>query len=346
MAEHWKHDVFINGSSPEKNKFGFVFLKNDFLNGEELSMMREIWANLQKKNQDIKLALIDCDDKYQDLDNFNPDDKDSIIYKLGDMFANILNFPGIKDDNKTNIEKPIFTLNKLEDLENIESFLSRNFSKNSGIYTKKTESLLKAHQINFPLDSKHYRKYIGKISQINVDKKTKLKLKEIVSKMKENKNKLGVGAIENTFKCNFATQNVLSTQESEFDITALILNLINLSPNPRIYLQKKINEKRRYAISIVLDSSFSCFNDLSGSHTFQTLRALLSCLVLFELPSLGFVVGGEKEPYVLRSNVPTLKALSPNSTFWESLFEIIGKKQIKNDLVSAISAAYDLRRLR
>ena len=129
MAD-WKHNVFRSASSPEKNKFGFVFLKNDFLNGEDLSMMREIWTNFQKKNQDIKLALIDCDDKYQDLDNFNPDDKDSIIYKLGDMFANILNFPGIKDDNKTNIEKPIFTLNKLEDLENITSFLSCNFSRN------------------------------------------------------------------------------------------------------------------------------------------------------------------------------------------------------------------------
>ena len=108
------------------------------------------------------------------------------------MFTNILNFPGIKDNNKTNIEKPISTLNKLDDLDFLESFLSRNFFKNSGIYTiytKKIESLLKVHRINLPLGTKHYRKYIGKINQTNVDKETKLKLKEIISKMKENKNK-------------------------------------------------------------------------------------------------------------------------------------------------------------
>ena len=45
--------------------------------------------------------------------------------------------------------------------------------------------------------------------------------------MKESKYKLGPNAIETTFKCNYATQKVLSTQGSEFDITALIFHLIN-----------------------------------------------------------------------------------------------------------------------
>ncbi len=57
--------------------------------------------------------------------------------------------------------------------------------------------------------------------------------------MKDSKYKLGPNAIETTFKCNYATQKVLSTQGSEFDITALIFHLIKPSPNPRIYLQKK-----------------------------------------------------------------------------------------------------------
>ncbi len=64
--------------------------------------------------------------------------------------------------------------------------------------------------------------------------------------------------------------------------------------------------------------------------------------MIYELPSLDFIVSGEKEPYILCSNTPTLRALKGNSTFWEGLFEI---KPFKTDLFSAIVAAYDLKRL-
>ena len=147
------------------------------------------------------------------------------------------------------------------------------------------------------------------------------------------------------FKFNFATQKVLSTQGSEFNITALIFHLLNPSPNPRIYLQKKTNDKRKYSVTIVVDSSYSCYNDLSGSHSFQTLRALLSSLNIYDLPSLNLIITGEKEPYILCSYVPSLKALKNNSNIWEIFFKIIQMRPIKTDLFSAISAAYDLKRL-
>ena len=207
---------------------------------------------------------------------------------------------------------------------------------------------MESKNISLPLDSKHYKNYFGKIAKTDFDDREKnlgKNLKELIIYMKENKQKLGPTAIETVFKYNYATQKVLSTQGSEFDITALIFHLINPSPNPRIYLQKKINDKRKYSIFIVVDSSYSCYNDLSGSHAFQTLRALLRAVNIYELPSLNLIISGEKEPYVLCSNIPTISALKNNSSLWESFFEIIQKRIIKSDLFSAISAAYDLKRL-
>jgi len=75
------------------------------------------------------------------------------------------------------------------------------------------------------------------------------------------------------------------------------------------------------------------------------LRALLSAVNVYELPSFNLIISGEKEPYVLCSNIPTVRALRNNSNLWETIFEIIQKRNIKTDLFSAISAAYDLKRL-
>ena len=346
MPENWKSKVFNTGSSPEKNKFGYIFLKGEQLIDENLDYIREKWKKFESVNQDkVKLTIIDSDDKYQDLDLNKANDSNNLINKLGQMFLFVLQFPNVKENNEYKPSLPNFNLNSLNNLTEIENLLVRDFSTNYEIYTNKTDSLLDAKNISVPLNNKHYKKYFGKIIQTKIEPELKQKLKEEILKMKESKYKLGPNAIETTFKCNYATQKVLSTQGSEFDITALIFHLINPSPNPRIYLQKKINDKRRYGISIVVDSSYSCYNELSGSHAFQTLRALLSCLMIYELPSLDFIVSGEKEPYILCSNTSTLRALKGNSTFWEGLFEIIQRKPLKTDLFSAIVAAYDLKRL-
>jgi len=350
MADNWESKVFKSCSEPQKNKFGYVFLRGELLKDENLSRMETVWDNFEKENNKrLKLTIINYPDKYEQLNLNKLDDPNNLIVKLGEMFSFILQFK--YDIQEQKIEKtnlPQFKLDKLDNLENIYLLKQRDFSNSHGIYTNKTDILMKTKNLSLTLDNKHYKNYFGKITKTDLDDPDKnlgQSLKELIAYMKENKQKLGPTAIETVFKYNYATQKVLSTQGSEFDITALIFHLINPSPNPRIYLQKKINDKRKYSIYIVVDSSYSCYNDLSGSHAFQTLRALLSAVNIYELPSLNLIVSGEKEPYVLCSNIPTVRALKNNSSFWESFFKIIQKRNIKTDLFSAISAAYDLKRL-
>ena len=69
MLENWKSKVFNTGSSPKKNKFGYIFLKGEQLIDENLDYIREKWKKFESVNQDkVKLTIIDSDDKYQDLD--------------------------------------------------------------------------------------------------------------------------------------------------------------------------------------------------------------------------------------------------------------------------------------
>jgi len=105
-------------------------------------------------------------------------------------------------------------------------------------------------------------------------------------------------------------------------------------------------DKRIYGISIVIDSSYSCFNTFNFNHSFLTIRALLSSLLVHELPILDIIVSGEKEPYILDSNITTTRALGNKSTIFESLLSILQKPPFKSDLYSALRAAYDLKRLR
>ena len=105
-------------------------------------------------------------------------------------------------------------------------------------------------------------------------------------------------------------------------------------------------DKRRYGITIVIDSSYSCFNNFNFNHSILTIRALFSALLVHELPSLDVIVSGVKEPYILCSNITTTRALGNKSTIYESLFSILQRPPFESDLTSAIRAAYDLKRLR
>ena len=53
-----------------------------------------------------------------------------------------------------------------------------------------------------------------------------------------------------------------------------------------IYLEEKGGMKRNYSVSLVLDTSYSCFNRVCTSFSLQTLRLMLSTLSSIDLPCL------------------------------------------------------------
>lgn len=89
-------------------------------------------------------------------------------------------------------------------------------------------------------------------------------------------------------------------------------------------------KKRRYGITIIIDSSYSCFNSFNFNHSILTIRALFSSLLVLELPSLDIIVAGAKESYILCSNITTTRALGNKSTLYESLFSILQRPLFKS----------------
>ena len=124
------------------------------------------------------------------------------------------------------------------------------------------------------------------------------------------------------------------------------MNLINPSPDPMIYLEEKGGMIRNYSVSLILDTSYSCFNPLSTPFSLQTLRLMLSTLTSIDLPSFDFVLSRQKEPEILCSNLSSVRAINPKSTLWESLLSILDHPCSKSDLASAIETVFDLKRMR
>ena len=345
LFNEWKEKIFRSSATHEKDKFGFTFIKGDELTGENLDKVIQVWNNFEKYNKDkVRICKILSENPINDIDYIK------ISHDFVEMFLDTLEFPNMEiNDNISIFNKnfePIFDLQiQLKNINNYEESI-KSIQFNQGIYVAKSDVLNKAIPLSIPLNTQYYKNKLNKIAFVKVAQNISGNLKTFISKFPENKNKLSPSSIETLFKPNYATKKVLSTQGSEFDITALILNLINPMPNPKIYLERKIMDKRKYGITIVIDSSYSCFNIFNFNHSFLTIRALFSSLLVYELPILDVIVSGEKDPYILDSNTITTQALGQKSTLIESLLAILQNPPFKSDLCSAIRAAYDLYRLR
>ena len=147
------------------------------------------------------------------------------------------------------------------------------------------------------------------------------------------------------FKPNLPTQAVLVEEGTHLDITELIKYSINKIPNPRLYREIRDGFVKNYGLSIVIDTSISCFNELCIFHTLQTLRILLSTISYDNLPCLDIIISTPSEPIILCSEKSSNEILSDKSPFWATLFSYM-EGQSSSDLASAIKAAYDLNRAR
>ena len=222
-----------------------------------------------------------------------------------------------------------------------------NFEDNKEIFIKKTNVLKNISNKIYQLDVNLYKNNLSKISKYNMNnQEVKNDVHLFAKKYLDNRAKLNKSKIETIFRPNKPSQKVLSTTGTEFDIPALIMNLINPSNEPMIYLEEKGGMIRNYSVTLVLDTSFSCFNSLCNSFSIQTLGLILSTLNSKDLPCFDFILSRQKNPEILCSNINTLRALNSKSQLWEILFSVLSHPCTKSDLASAIEAAFDIRRMR
>ena len=329
----------------EKLSFGFFFIKSSQLINENLAFVENVWREFETETKDngaksnLKVASIKAE--------ISPE----ITKEICELFATVMkrNEEPSSDVHDISYAPVNFSLEHvdLSSLQNFNEYMKPDYQAIKGVYAERTDVLNSATSVIDKLDVSKYRNQLMKVSSCHVD--DKLKKDDVATFLKgfiENRRKLNQATLETIFKPNKASQTVLSTTGTDFDITALILNLINPVPDPLIYLEEKGGLIRNYGVSVVIDPSISCFHELSGAHSFQTIRNVLSSLAALDLPCFDLIVAGTSSPNVLCSEVGTLRALNFKSQLWESLFAVLQTPSPKVDLASAIHAAFDLRRMR
>ena len=347
LIDAWKNRLFTNNNF----SFGFFFINSETIcnkHSQELDYIKLKWDEFKKSVRDsgINIALLYYKSTFEDSNKIYDDIAISV--------SNLLERTGTEgkipneDDSVFNI--PNFDLSHEENLDSILSFekaLEESYENRPEIFIKKTDVLKNIANIVTKLNVNPYKNKLSKITKYDIkDEKIKSDIHSYAKKFIENRAKLNKAKIEAIFKPNKPSQKVLSTTGTEFDIPALIMNLINPSPDPMIYLEEKGGMIRNYSVSLILDTSYSCFNPLCFSFSLQTLRLMLSTLTSIDLPCFDFILSRQKEPEILCSNLSSVRAINPKSILWESLISILSHPCSKSDLASAIEAAFDLKRMR
>ena len=326
------------------NSFGFIFLLSSILTKKNKDFLNEIWNNFIKETKInsrsgifLKSLELKIDEKFKK--------------NICDIF--ILNLIRPKNEetlNEIKYHKPIFTI-KYDNyfLNNINTVLDdKSLFNLNGSYIKNDIISSSLNTKIEALDTNCYKNNLHQMARIinkgiGENEKNLINFAHKFLSLRANLNK---GILDEIFKPNKANLKVLSNTGTEIDIMALILYFLNPVPEPMIYLQDAIGNIKEYAITIIIDTSFSVLNAMNINHTLNTIRVLLSSLTIIDLPSFDLIVTSEEGPIILCSEYPTFAALNEKSKLWDLLFRCLSNPINNADLLSAIQTAFDLKRMR
>lgn len=83
-------------------------------------------------------------------------------------------------------------------------------------------------------------------------------------------------------------------------IIMVIKYYLNPTLDPKIYRESEWIIKN-YGVTVIIDSSISCFSPLSNQHTLSTIQELLSAIEEIDLPCFDLIESGNPNLYVICS---------------------------------------------
>ena len=342
LAKEWSEKVLIQNDMT----YGLIFIKSQKLTEQNIAYIEKKWAlfetevNKNKVEPILKIASI--------KNSIN----DDLVKKLVDLFKIVMKRNvgheienKIKSENK--YESAKFTIDEpLTNISKFMSFINDDFKDKKEVFIKSTPTFKDLNLQMSKTNLAFYRNKLRKIVSCNYDDKVKNDYDELMKYLIINRREINQASSETIFKPNKDTRTSLSTTGTEIDIIALVLNLLNPVPNPMIYLELKGGLVRNYGVSVVIDPSITCFDNISGPHSFQTIRVILSTLASLDLPCFDLIVAGNPRPTVICSEVSTLHSLSTKSTLFSSLLACLQNPVQNVNLSSAIHTAFELQRMR
>lgn len=351
MAQSWKESILNNPNF----SFGLYFVKSKLLDDSKYSSILSMWDHFSKT---VKNAP-----SITRLTSYNPDFTPQIVDIISTHFAEVLNR---SNDQQFEYTMKLDIMPEFRDnfdmltyntFQSVKNEIDYNYQFDASIF-RKSDRRFEALGTKFPkTDTNFYKNKTEKFTHCSVESHIREPFDRFIHKIITSHTNTYRPLLETIFKPNKASLSVLSDSGTDFDITALLLYLINPVPNPMIYLEEKGGLLRNYGVSIIIDSSQSCFNPFSSTHSYQTIKTLLTALGSIGLPYIDVIIATNQSPIVLCSQMSSTRLLNEKSPFWPSLFNCLNSAYFQGSsnqtsskgtcaLENALHTAYDIRRMR
>ena len=300
----------------EKDKYCFYFLKPE-MEEEQSEIIKNIWETF-KKETGIEVEVID---DMNDIINGEENVYSRFSYVLSEKVI-------ISEEEKSKL--PI-------NLNNIEGkFYDPKYKEKYDLDQKSLSNVIE--YLKFSIDdqdfylknNQHTPSNINKIKEreislihpflvrlINLSPLIDEKELDKLSRF-ENKGVL-LDLVDMIFPPNKPSMYAPSVKGTRLYLVGLVKFIITGGQDNKIWLEKKAGLKRDYRVSVIIDSSKSCFNNINSFHSFKTVFSFLKCLSLIEIPYFDLIIATDKEPIVLCLGNDTTNSLNNKSKIWQAI---------------------------
>jgi hypothetical protein len=335
IGEKWA-PIFKNN----KEKFCFYFIKPD-LDESEMSAIEKIWNDFKEKTKTEQAIITSEEILNGKPSTFLP-------------FKNIMQsevFKALEETKKVKIYQPEFKeIIKFHK----DDYLKMLSSINSDIF--KTREYFVQNRIHIPSKGKYkLEDFIVKnpfcslrgecfSEDYNLDtilKETNLALEKIFNNVIASEMKLEY--IEFVFTPNKPSMYSPSTKGTRLYLMGLINFCITNGQDNKIWLEKNKGLKKDYRVSVIIDSSISCFNNYMRPHSIKTVLAVMRMLSLVEIPFFDLIIATPTKPIVLSCGNDTTNSLNSKSNLWNILLEQLTYNEEGCNLLDALQLVYKLK---
>ena len=341
IPDQW-HGIF---DQDEKTKFGFYFLPPN--NPKYIDNLHTIWENFRNE---LSVPLISIDDNriivlgeytkekstYNDIVNtfvkifssieYDQEElkMDKIVKKRTKIECDIMESLDISSDNKF--------MEILEAMKNREINIDKIFIQNKPHELSK-EKVLE----DIKISSNHIIQKVNSYNNVN---------EAIVNQILSNDYKEGKRAlIDLIFPPNKPSMYAPSRKGTRLYIMGLVNFVLTKGQDNKIWLDKIAGLVKDYRITIIIDNSISCFNDLMNPHSFQTIISFIQIFSSVSIPFFDIIIAKKEKPIILMSGQDSFNSLTSKSPVWPALIEILGKPEYNVNLRDALTCLLKFRNL-
>ena len=300
----------------EKDKYCFYFIKPE-IETEEGEIIENIWMEFKKETGNEVVIVKNINDILNGEENIYT----KFGYVLSEKIILTEDEASKLPKNINNIEGKFYEPQFMEkcdldqkNLLNILEYLKYSID-DPDFYLKNrphvSSNINKIKERDFPLI------HLFLVKTINLSTSIDEKLLDKLSKF-ENRGVL-LDLIDIIFPPNKPSMYAPSVKVTRLYLVGLVKFIITGGQDNKIWLEKKAGLKRDYRISVIIDSSKSCFNNINSFHSYKTIFSFLKCLSLIEIPYFDLIIATDKEPIILCLGNDTTNSLNNKSKIWQAL---------------------------